>query len=103
MNQFTPVLETDGNGTVMLAYYDSRGLGLSSYQERVARLSSTGALLTPVFPDTNPTPLGSPCTADTVGEYQGLWRGSYAEGFRYDVAWTCSSASDRTIMHSGVQ
>ena len=103
VNQFTPTLETDGTGTVMLAYYDSRGLGVSSYQERVARLSSTGTLLTPVFPDTNPTPLGSPCTADTVGEYQGLWRGSYPEGFRYDVAWTCSSSSDRTIMHSGVQ
>lgn len=103
VNQFTPVIETDGTGTVMLAYYDSRGLSVSSYQERVAKLSSTGALLTPVFPDTNPTALGSPCTADTVGEYQGLWRGSYAEDFRYDVAWTCSSASDRTIMHSGVE
>jgi hypothetical protein len=103
VNQFTPVLETDGTGIVMLAYYDSRGLSSSSYQERVARLSSTGALLTPVFPDTNPTALGSPCTADVVGEYQGLWRGSYVEGFRYDVAWTCSSATDRTIMRAAVQ
>jgi hypothetical protein len=103
VNQFTPVIETDGTGTVMLAYYDSRGLSVSSYQERVAKLSSTGLLLTPVFPDTNPTPLGSPCSADFVGEYQGLWRGSYPAGFRYDVAWTCSSSSDRTIMRAGVQ
>jgi hypothetical protein len=63
-----------------------------------------GALLSPVPPDTNPTPLGPPCAADIVGEYQGLWRGSYPAGFRYDVAWTCgTSSTDRTILRAGVQ
>jgi hypothetical protein len=104
VNQFTPVVETDGAGTVMLAYYDARGLATNTYQQRIAKLSSTGALLSPIPPDTNLTPLGSPCAADIVGEYQGLWRGSYPTGFRYDVAWTCGTSSvDRTILRAGVQ
>jgi len=89
VNQFTPAIETDDAGNVILAYYDSRGLDVSSYQERIAKLSSTGALLS------SPISLGSPCAADTVGEYQGL-HGN-------DVAWTCSSSSDRTIMRDTVQ
>jgi hypothetical protein len=104
VNQFTPVVETDGSGTVVLAYYDARGLSSNTYQQRVARLSSLGTLLPPVPPDTNPTPLGPTCRADTVGEYQGLWRGSYPAGFRYDTAWTCgASATNRTILRAGVQ
>ncbi|HYC61841.1 MAG TPA: hypothetical protein VEK79_19975 [Thermoanaerobaculia bacterium] len=89
VNQFTPAIETDAAGNVILAYYDSRGLDVSRYQERIAKLSSTGALLA------SPTSLGSPCAADTVGEYQGLWGN--------DVAWTCSSSSNRTIMRDTVQ
>jgi hypothetical protein len=104
VNQFTPVVETDGTGTVVLAYYDARGLAANTYQQRVAKLSSTGALLSPVPPDTNPSALGPPCAADIVGEYQGLWRGSYPAGFRYDVAWTCGTSSvDRTILRAGMQ
>jgi hypothetical protein len=104
VNQFTPVVETDGTGTVVLAYYDARDLAANTYQQRVAKLSSLGALLSPVPPDTNPTPLGPPCAADFVGEYQGLWRGSYPTGFRYDAAWTCgTSSTDRTILRAGVQ
>lgn len=104
VNQFTPVIETDGAGTVMMAYYDSRGLSGSNYQERVVKMSSTGTLLAPVFPDTNPTALGTSCAADFVGEYQGLWRGEYPpNGFRYDVAWTCGPSSNRTIVRVGVQ
>jgi len=104
VDEFTPVIETDGTGTVMLAYYDRRGMSGSNYQLRVAKLTSNGSLVTPVFPDTNPTPLGSPCIADFVGEYQGLWRGSYPGGFQYDLAWTCSDASsNRTIQRGGVR
>jgi hypothetical protein len=104
VNQFTPVVEADNSGTVAFAYYDARGLSSNTYQQRIARLSSLGTLLTPVFPDTNPTPLGPACRADTVGEYQGLWRGSYPDGFRYDTTWTCgASETNRTILRAGVQ
>ena len=104
VDEFTPVIETDGSGTVMLAYYDRRGMSGTNYQARIAKLTSAGTLIPPVFPDTNPTPLGAPCAADFVGEYQGLWRGSYPAGFRYDMAWTCSDAAlNRTIQRVGVQ
>lgn len=103
VNQFTPVVEADETGAIVLAYYDSRDLDESLYQERIARLSSTGVLLTPRFPDTNPMPLGEPCSADFVGEYQGLWRRPDPAGVRFDVTWTCSSSSHRTIMRAVVQ
>jgi hypothetical protein len=102
-NQFTPAIESDETGAILLAYYDSRGLSESEYRERVAKLSATGALLSSTFPDVNPTPLGSVCTGDFVGEYQGVSRRPEASGGGFDLAWTCSSAANRTIVRAAVQ
>lgn len=80
-DQFTPALGIEDDGRLVLAYYDRASDTTTDYQERLATLTSDGALL-------STTPLGPPCRAGIVGEYQSLSR----TGSGWRAAWTCSEA-----------
>lgn len=87
-DQFTPALGIDDDGRLVLAYYDRASDATTDYQERLATLTPDGALL-------SSTPLGPPCRAAIVGEYQSLSR--TAGGWR--AAWACSDAILSQVSH----
>lgn len=96
-DQFTPVLDIDEEGHVLLAYYDRAGQLGGNYQETVALLDSAGNLALPAYPDQNPLPVGAPCHSGEVGEYQTIVRRPGAEA--WDLTWTCGDATGTRAIH----
>jgi hypothetical protein len=103
-DQFTPTIDTDESGHVLLTYYDRSGASDGSYQEVAAWLDSDGVLIPASFPHTNPTRIGPQCTSGIVGEYQSVRRGFYRGIYQWDLAWTCGDAGGtRTIQGSAIR
>src|SRR5258707_5335084 len=103
-DQFTPAIDTDQSGRILLTYYDRAGRSDGSYQETAVLLDSDGNVLPAVSPQTNPTPIGSPCSSGIVGEYQAVRRGLYGSTGQWDFAWTGGDADGtRTIHRSSVR
>jgi hypothetical protein len=98
-DQFTPAIETDESGQVLLTYYDGAGRSDGSYQETAVLLDSAGNVVPALFPATNPTRIGPPCTSGAVGEYQAVRRGLYGGTYQWDLAWTCGDVDGTRTIH----